>query len=289
MALVSDIGSKPNKRTTFWRVLAQRVLLIPEAAVIVGLLVVGWAWGFPPVLGFLAFATMLAFGVRLGLMALAEQQLARGAYARASRLTRAALRLNPWSADALALQAQGLSQQGEDEAAEQVLRRAMTLYPDDRLLLSALASTVLAQGRVAEGWQLVRANDDLAVTTPVIAQQLAWYALHVEHDPSHARMLVQRTDLERLPVAVGLPLRATLVEAQIALGAHDDARQALAMIEQQLGLCVPAQQAELLYHLGQLHTALGENGSAYFRRSVERDPDGRYAQAAWRSAVNAGV
>ena len=286
MALVGDIGSKPNKRTPLWRTFAQRMLLIPEAAVIVGLLVVGWAWGFPAVLGFLAFATVLAFGVRLGLMALAEQQLARGAYARASKLTRAALRLNPWSADALALQAQGLSQQGQDEAAEQVLRRATTLYPDDRLLLSALASTVLAQGRVAEGWQLARTDDAVAASSPVIAQQLAWYALHVEDDPSRARILVLRTKLERLPVAVGLPLRVTLAEAQIALGAHDDARHELATIEQQLSLCVQAQQAELLYHLGRLHTALGETGTSYFRRSVERDPDGRYAQIAWRSAVN---
>ncbi len=286
MALVGDIRSKPNKRTTLWRALAQRVLLIPEAAIIVGLLVVGWASGFPPVLGFLACATMLAFGLRLGLMALAEQQLAHGAYARASKLTRAALRLNPWSADALALQAQGLSQQGEDEAAEQVLRRATTLYPDDRLLLSALASTVMVQGRVAEGWQLARSDDAVAATTPAVAQQLAWYALHVEDDPSRARTLVLRTNLERLPVAVSLPLRATLAEAQIALAAHDDARQELATIEQQLGLCVQVQQAELLYHLGRLHTALGENGTSYFRRSVERDPDGRYAQIAWRSAVN---
>lgn len=286
MALVSDMRSKPNRGLTSWRSLTQRMLLIPEAGIIIGLLAISWAFGFPPLFGFLAIVTVFAFTLRLGLMFFAEQQLARGAYERADTLVRAALRINPWSADALALQAQGFSQQGNDEAAEHVLRRATTLYPNDRLLQSALASTVVAQGRIAEGWRLARTDDKAASTSPVIAQQLAWFALHVENDPSRARNLVLQVNLGQLPIAAALPLRTTLVEAQIALGAHDDARQELVTIEQQLGLCGKPQQAELLYHLGRLHAALGENGTSYFRRSVERDPDGRYAQVAWRSAVD---
>ncbi len=289
MALFSDVRSKPHKRSSVWAYIAQRVLLIPEAGVLLGLVLLGWKFSFPPLIGFLAILTVAAFALRLGLLSLAEQQLARGAYAQADRLVRAALRLNPWSADALVLRAQGLSQRGEDEAAEQVLRRAACLYPHDHMLQSALAASVVAQGRLSEGWQLVSTDQEATTDSPLVLQQLAWFALHVEDNPARARTLILRSAPDRLPPPVALPLLTTLAGAHIALGAQVNAREVLKTIEFRLGECAQPQQAELLYHLGRLYQILDDNGAVYYRRCVELDPDGRYAQAAWRSAVNPGT
>jgi uncharacterized protein HemY len=77
----------------------------------------------------------------------------------------------------------------------------------------------------------------------------------------------------------------TLAEASLALGAHGESLRLMQQIEAGLEQCPPSQQAELLYHLGRLHTAHGKPASSYFRRSVEADPRGRFAQSAWRSAV----
>ncbi len=288
MAWFSGVRSTPHKRSVTGKYIAQQALLIPEAAVVLGLVLLGWSLAFPPLVGFLAMATVLVFALRLGLLSLAEQRLARGAYTQADRLVRAALRLNPWSADALVLQAQGLSLRGEDEAAEHVLRRAARLYPHDQLLQSALAASLVAQGRLHEGWQLARTDEGDRSNSPLVLQQLAWFALHVENNPTRAHALVLRSDLDHLPVPVALPLLATLAEAQIALGAQVSARKVLSTIEERLEGCPTPQQAELLYHLGRLSAAMDENAAAYYRRCVELDPDGRYAQAAWRRAVNAG-
>ncbi len=287
MALFTDARSKPTKFARTWSIVAQQLLLIPEAVILAGLLAIGWASNFPPLLGLLAVTTALVFGLRIGLLTLAERHLTHGAYVRADRLVRLALKLNPWSADALVLRAQGLTHRGDDETAEHVLRRAAELYPDDQLLQNALAASVLSQGRIAEGWQIARIHDTTANLSPQMAQQIAWFALHVEDNPARARTLALQTNPDQLAPSLGLPLLTTIAEATIALGAHDDARKLLTTIEERLTGCAQPQQAELLYHLGRLHTALDGNGATYFRRSVELDPDGRYAQTAWRSAVTA--
>lgn len=286
MASLGQMQRKPTKRPLSWSRLRQQVLLVPEAGILLGLLVLAWALHFPPLLGLLGLLTMLLFGLRLGLMALGERQIAQGDYARADWLIRTALRLNPWSADALVLRAQGLTHQGQDEAAERLLRRAAALYPDDSALQSALASTLLAQGRIAEGWQVARQDGVAQIRTPQIVQQRAWLALHVEGDAAKARALIIDAEPDLLAPRIGLPLLATLGEAQIVLGARDEALRTLTTIEQKLPACPQPQQAELLYHLGRMYDALGKESGSYFRRSVELDPDGRYAQAAWRSAVN---
>lgn len=289
MAQLSEIRTERAKRTFHWNQAVEQVLLIPEACVLLVLLLLAWTLNFPPIVSLLALVTVFLFGVRLGLMAVAEHALERGRYRRADALTSAALRLNPWSADALVLRAQGLSHRGADEEAEHVLRRAAHLYPHDRAVQSALAASLLAQGRVTEGWQIARSSDPTMAQTPQIAQQLAWFALHVEENAAKARTTVLRTEPEHLLPVIGLPLLVTLAEAEIVLGAQVEAQQHLIVIERELPACPQPQQAELLYHLGRLHTVLGENGAAYFRRSVEIDPQGRYAQTAWRSAVNARV
>lgn len=285
MALFGEVrqNTKRTSRSVLWRRSFQQAMLVPEALVLGVLLIGGWALGFPPVFGLLAIATMLVFGVRIGLLALAQHQLTKGAYDRADQLVRIALRLNPRSSDALALQAQVLTHRGDDEAAEAVLRHAVKLYPDDDQLKSTLASALLAQGRITEGWQMAGGTQH---NTPQIIQQRAWLALHVEENPLKARTLIHEAQPDQLPPRVALPLLITLCEADIAQHANENAQQLVERIEAQIAACPQPQQAELLYHIGRLKIALGKDGTADFRRSVELDPTGRYAQIAWRSAVN---
>jgi tetratricopeptide (TPR) repeat protein len=286
MALFSEAHRKQTKETLLWGRVVQQAMLVPEASILLGLLLIAWAFNFPPLIGILAIVTAFVFGLRLGLMTLAEQQMAHGAYNRADRLVQAALRLNPWSVDALVLRAQGLAQQGEDEAAEQFLRRAAQLYPNDHAIQSTLASVVFAQGRITEGSQIMRVNDGTVTQVPQLVQQRAWLALHVEKDAAKARSIILSADPARFPPRIALPLLITLGEAHIILGAHDAATAVLQTIEADLLTCPRPQQAELLYHLGRLYAALGGQSGLYFRRCVELDPEGRYAQTAWRSAVN---
>lgn len=289
MALIEHVQHKQPKQAQGWDRLRQQLLLVPEAAVLVAVLLLGWAFSFPPLLSILALITMLVFGIRIGLLTWAERQLGRGAYEQADKLARAALRINPWSSDALVLQAQGHTHQGDDEGAEQLLRRAVSLYPSDQMLRSALASTLFAQGRIKEGWQIAGVVQAAHIKSPQIVQQQAWMALHVEEDAAKARNLIEAIQPMHYAPRITLPLLATLGEAQIVLGARDEAEQLIATIENTLSACDQPQQAELLYHIGRMKTALGQDGTAAFRRSVELDPDGRYAHLAWRSAVNAAA
>lgn len=286
MALWSEARNEQTKQPGARDRVVYQALLIPEAVVLIGLLLLAWLLHFPAGIGLLALLPIGIFGLRVLLLTLAERQIAQGRYHRADRLLGVSLRLNPWSADALALQAQSLTQQGKDDEAEAVLRRAAALYPLDHSLQSSLAAALLAQGRVAEGWQIARETG--AGESPQTAQQHAWIALHIEGDAAKACAIIERMEPERLPHAIGLPLLATRADAQIKANNQVGARTTLELIEQRLEGCPQPQQAELLYHLGRLHHALGDNGAPYFRRSVERDPTGRYAQSAWRSAVDGG-
>ncbi len=287
MAIWSERHNLPAKRSVIWGHARQQLLLIPEAIILLALLLIGWATHFPPLLGALALLIACLFGIRLSLIAVAARKLANGAYETADRLLAVALKLHPWSLDALLLRAQGLTQRGDDEAAEAVLRRAAHYYPDDESLQSILASSMLAQGRLTDGWRILYDTRQGAVErlTPAVAQQRAWIALHVEADAAKARAIILRAAPDRLPPRLALPLQVTLAEALLSLGAHGESLRLMEQIEANLALCPPSQQAELLYHLGRLYVAHGRSGTAYFRRSVQRDPRGRFAQSAWRSAV----
>lgn len=289
MALIGDVQRKQPKHSNSGARIVQQLMLVPEAVILVGLLAIAWLLDFPVIIGMLAILTMAVFGLRLLLLALTERQLAHGAYERADQFARAALRINPWSSDGLMLRAQGLSHQGDDEAAEALLRSAVTLYPDDQSLRSALAAALFAQGRIKEGWQIAGVVQTSHVNSPQFVQQRAWMALHVEEDAAKARSLIEAINPGQLPPRVALPLLATLCEAQIVLNAPDEAQRLIKQIEERLTACPLPQQAELLYHLGRFKTALGEDGTSDFRRSVELDPDGRYAQLAWRSAVSSAA
>lgn len=265
--------------------LRYQLLLIPEAPALLALLLIGWAYGFPPAVGILAAIVVAVFIVRLFLMTTAAAQLERARYRGADRFARAALGLYPWSADALALRAHGLSLRGDDAEAELLLRRAAKLAPDSDVIHSALAGSLLARGAFAEGRLHATQASRLAAGSPHATRHLAWLALHVDHDPVRAQRLLGTTDLDQLPPDLAAPLWVMFAEAQVARGATEAARITLYRIEGMLGACSVPQQAELYYYLGQLHRSCGDDPGPYFRRSVALDPQGRYAHAAWRAAI----
>ncbi len=281
MILWSELAGWEQARKPAGQIRHQ-LLLIPEAPALLALLLVGWAWSFPPAIGALAAFIVTIFVLRLLLLSSAAQQLERAAYSQADRLTRAALRIYPWSADALALRAHGLFLQGEDAAAEALLRRAVRLAPDSDVIHSALAGVLLARGEWPGGRAHAAYAAKLAAGSPYAARHLAWLALHVEGDPIAAQHILSTIPMEELPAPLAAPLLGLLAEAQLARGATHLARLTLPAIEAALSACPIPQQAELCYQLGRLRTLLGEDGRPYFRRSVELDPHGRYARDAWR-------
>ena len=263
----------------------QQVLLVPEAPVLFALLLIGWAYAFPPAVGALAALTVCVFILRLFLLTSAEQALERAHYRQADRFSRAALWVYPWSVDALALRANSYFLQGDDAAAESILRDAVRLAPDSDALHSALAGALLARGDIAGGREHAARAHRLAAGSPFAAQHLSWLALHVEGDPIKTQRMLNTLD-EDLPAQLAAPLLVLRGEAQLARGSLLAARETMHAIGALLPACPIPQQAELCYHLGRLHALLGEESRQYFRRSVDLDPNGRWAHAAWRAAVD---
>jgi tetratricopeptide (TPR) repeat protein len=264
----------------------QQVLLVPEAPVLIGLLLIGWAYGFPPAIGGLAALVVAFFIVRLFCLASAAQELGQARYRQADMLAQTALRLNPWSADALALRANTQLLQGNDEAAEMLLRDAIRRAPDNAANHAALAAILLARGAYTAGREHALQAYQIDMTSPFAAQQLAWLALHREDDPGKAQRIVKTIDLRAQPPTIVAPLLVLRGEAEIAQDHFKQARETVSILEAMMPTCPLPLQAELCYHLGRLGALLGEDGGTYFRQSVRLDPHGRWAHAAWRAAVN---
>ncbi len=265
----------------FWH----HLLVIPEATILLALLVIGWAFNFPVGISFIAMLVTGAFIVRLGLLSSAQRNLERGAYSRAERFTSAALRLNPWSVDALQMQAQSAAMQGDDDTAETVLRHAVTLAPRRHVIHTAFTATLIAQGQLSEA-QEIMATQPSTDRAPQLIQQRAWYALHVEGNVEQAHQLLADAAPLTLPATDGLPLLVTLADAEIARHNPAAAQALIASLMAGLAECSTPQQAELHYHLGRLQQALGGDGYLHFRQSVDLDPQGRCAHTAWRSAIS---
>ncbi len=262
------------------------MVLIPEAPMLLALLLIGWAYGFPPAVSGLAVLVVALFMTRFFLLTSAAYELDNADYRKADRFGSAALRMNPWSADALTLQANSQLLRGNDTSAETLLRKAMRVAPESETVHSALAATLLARGDFARGREHAMTAERLAAGSPHAAQHLSWLALHIDDDPEQTTRLIDSFDTGRLEPRLQAPLLVLRGEACIACGATAAARETLVSIKRLLPQCPVPQQAELSYHLGRLHTLLGDEGGRHFRRSVDLDPQGRWAQPAWRAAVD---
>lgn len=265
----------------FWHPL----LVIPEATLLVALLIIGWAFNFPVFISLLMVLIICVFVVRLLLLSMAAQRLQQGAYSQADRLSGLALRMNPWSVDTLHVRAASFAMQGDDVQAEPLLRRAVALAAQNHVVHSTMTAMLLEQGEIEQAQVLLKQSRQGEHLSPAAVQQLAWYMLHVEGNPLGAQLLVQGIYPEQLPEPVAVALLVTLAESELALHNMTALQRTLEEITQRLPLCPSPQQAELHYHLGRLEAAMGHDARAHFRQSVALDPQGRYARQAWRSAI----
>ncbi len=257
-------------------------VLVPEAPLVVVVVSLAWTLRFPPLLGLLAVAIGGWFLVRTVLLLGAEHFVTHGNEHRAEQLAQAALHMHPWSIDALLLRAQMQTRRGEHAAADALLCRAAWLDARHGDVQAARATNLLAQGVVSH--QPTPTAHDGAVS-PALLQHYARVALHAEHDAGKAIDLIRQGAPDRLPASTGVPLLLLLAQAYIAQERFVDARTTLQRCEAQLARCPRVQRAEASYQIGCLWQALGNDGTAWFRRSVELDAHGRYAHAAWRGAV----
>lgn len=283
MALVRKLRmSRSKSRLSRPSTVVRFLTLIPEAPLLLLVVSLAWALRFPPLLGLLAVVIGGWFLVRTMLLLGAEHYVAHGDEPRAEQLAQAALRMHPWSVDALLLRAQILTRREQHAAADALLRRAAWLDAQHGDVQAARATNLLAQGVVSH--QPVPSAHAASVS-PALLHHYARVALHTEHDAAKAVDLIRQAAPERLPVSTGTPLLLLLAQAYIAQERVGDARATLQRCEAQLARCPRVQRAEASYQLGCLWQALGNDGTAWFWRSVELDAHGRYAHAAWRGAV----
>jgi tetratricopeptide (TPR) repeat protein len=287
MTLISRVQMSRSSHPSRWQRFVRWLVLIPEAPLVSLMVLLAWLLHFPPSLGLFATAIVIWFFVRSGLLLLAEHRLAQGDLRPAGKIASLALRMYPWSADALLLVAQIKVHQGDHAEADTLLDQAARLDVACDDVGAVRAANLLAQGVAPEPAAFPLPTD--GPVSPALLHHHAHHALHVEYDPARAVDLLRRTDLQRLPPSTSVPLLLLLAESYIALEQHADARDALTRCKARLDRCARPQQAEALYYLGRLWHTLGEDGRPYFRRSVELDPAGRYAHAAWRSAVTETV
>jgi tetratricopeptide (TPR) repeat protein len=264
----------------------RQVLLIPEAPLLLGLLLAGWAFGFPPVVSTMAMLVVGVFVVRLFLLSSATHELDNGHYAYADRYAEAALRIYPWSADALMVRAKSYLLQGDEKRAEVLLHRALRLAPESEAVHSALAAILLARADYIGARDHALIAGEVAAGSPLALQHLSWLALHIERDPAKSARLLQGIQPQSLPPHLLAPLLVLQGETHLAHGEHGAARVALSGIQALLPRCPVPLQAELNYHLGRLSRSLGNEHRRFFRQCVDLDPRGRWAHAAWRAAID---
>lgn len=258
------------------------LVLIPEAPLLVLLALWAWLLHFPPLLSMVAVLVVLWFFVRSAVLLLAEHAFVHGDHRRALPLADVGLRMHPWSVDALLLRAHVAMQHGHHAAADAWLQRAVRLDAPHGDAHAAWIANQLAQGRTPPSTtpQIEHGN-----VSPALLHHYACVALHEEHNAAKALNLLQRATSERLPASTNMPLLLLLAQAYIVQGQFAQASATLQHCEAQLARCGRVQRAEALYHLGCLWQTLGQDGTSYFRGSVEVDTKGQYAHAAWRSAV----
>lgn len=286
--MASHSSNRAAVRVGSWPIpqIVRQMLLVPEGVLLLVLLAIHLLTGGSGFTALLGLALVVCFVARSALLVAARQALRGAQYPLAERLLRVALLLHPWSADALALRGALFLATGRPEAADLVLRRAIALFPDHGSLHAALSSALLDQGRITEArWEALRtlsldpgcaaaylhlaqAEQRLGVPLLTIEQHLR-AGLEICHD-----------------AASEAALRVALSAVLLALGHQGESRLAVQGVEALVAHCTPCERAALLFQLGEVRRAQGDQEAArgHFQASEQLDPHGRYAAAAWRAA-----
>jgi tetratricopeptide (TPR) repeat protein len=262
------------------------LVLVPEAAILVTLLIIYGTFGNPPLLAFLAALIILAFTVRTAALHLARTMFEAGQYREANALLYLALLLYPWSADALALHGTFALATGKLDVAEESLRKAILLLPGQASFYTALSSVLLELGRPVEALQAARKAIELdnkhaqAYLYLAEAERASGIAAHVTEESLRTGIAAAQNP-EVLAALQCVLASHLLAEKRIA-----EATLILRAVEAVLSRCSPPKQAELKYHLGKLLAIQGQVDRAreQFQDVEVLDPNGRFASAAWRAA-----
>lgn len=266
--------------------IVSQALLVPEGMLLLVVLTAHWLSGGAGVITLLGLLLIAVFVTRLALLAAARHALANTQYERARRCVAIALRLHPWSADALALRGAISLARGQAAQAEESIRKAMALFPAQSALHATLSSVLLELDRGVEArWEGMRALAldptcaSAYLSLAQVEQRMGAPATEVE------RRLRQGLAHDAEPAIEGA-LRCALALVLISLGQTGESRLAVAGVESLAARCSPVERAALLYQLGEVRRAQGETDAArgHFRTSEQLDPQGRHAAAAWRAA-----
>ena len=266
--------------------LLQQMLLVPEGVLLVVLLCVHVLMGGSAATGLIGIGLAALFGVRSLLLVAARRALAKANYRRAERLVSFALRMYPWSADALALRGIVYLGLGRPAQAESPLREAIALFPGRANLHIALSNTLLELEQAVEareeGMHALALDPDCPDVYLVVAQ-------------AEQQLGAPLVDIERrlragiavcCDPACEAALRCELALVLLALDKPGEARLAVVGVEALATHCTPLERAATLFHLGEVRRAQGDQETArtHFYASEQLDPHGRCAAAAWRAA-----
>jgi tetratricopeptide (TPR) repeat protein len=280
---------EPNHRSWF---IAQAVvvrhyaLLVPEAPLLLLLLILHPLAGFSPVIALFGFLLVLYFAIRTALLALARQHIANARYSAAERLLSIVLKLHPYSADAHTQQGMLSLARGHSAEAINALRRANSLFPAHGHLQSLLSGALLEEGCATEAFAAAQQAVELEPKNATAYLHLA-SAEQALGSPLEVAERHLRIGLEQCEDALDeAALRCALAALLMQQKRFNEAKLLLVGMPSLLERCPPTQRAGLHFHLGELYRQIGEQEIArgHFNASETIDPHGRYAAAAWRGA-----
>ncbi|HEY1014343.1 MAG TPA: hypothetical protein VGE07_16640 [Herpetosiphonaceae bacterium] len=281
--------SQSPKRWQPWTLpwLGRQLLLVPETVILPVIFGAHLLAGGALAVAVLGELVIALFVLRTLLLWAAGRALDGGSYARARRLSRLALRLHPWSADAEALAGAVELAEGQAEAALGRFSRAAALFPGHGPLYVRMGAALIADNDLGEArWAALQALacDD---KQPGAYTLLAEVTLRGSNNGVTARELAQRGLAFAATAHAQAPLYTVLAEAQAVVGDLDAAGMAVEQAELLLPLCPVPLQAELLYRLGTVRRQLGDRDRARadFLLVEEIDPRGRFVAPAWRARV----
>jgi tetratricopeptide (TPR) repeat protein len=274
-------------RTSNWGArLLYQALLAPEAVLIALTLLVHEALGRPLWSALLGLALVALFGLRIVLLYGARLALGRAAYPLARRLARLTLRLHPWSAEGWSLYASVALNRGDAQTAQRALRQAISCFPGQAALHAALSGALLDAEQVQEA--RAEALHALAYDAcqPTALLHLAGIERSLQASPSLVAELIERGLRAHPEPRAEAPLRCLRAETLLESGLGEMARRELTRVEALLPFCEAPQRAALHCHVGALLAQLEreEEARSHFRAAEQLDPQGRYANIAWRAA-----
>lgn len=267
-------------------VIRRQLLLVPEAVVLLALLMLHTALGAPAGTAVLGLLVVSWFSARTGLLVLGRRALDQARYQQAARYIWLASRAHPLSADALTLEAALWLARDCPQRAARALQCAAACYPGHAPLHAALSGALLAADQAT-------AAAREAARALVLDPQCATAHLHLANAEQqrgapftvvaarlHCGLNTTATAAERAL------LRCSLAGVLHAACRPAEVRTLLTAIDADLHACTPIQRAEIHYHVGELWWQLEdiERARDHFSQSETLDPRGRYAATAWRLA-----